>query len=157
MISLNTVKYYCKDYTKIENYGLAITDDSQTWDCHHRNERFYSKSELIDLGLYYDCPPCELIFLTVKEHKALFHRGQQGHKLSEEHKKALSEYHTVRKASDETKDKMKKSHAMTKGSELAKQHSERMKGHRCSEETRRKMSEAAKKRKRKTDGTFDTQ
>jgi len=67
----------------------------------------------------------------------------------------LSEIAKNRKYSDETKAKMRKSHAMTKGSELAKQQSERMKGHKCSEITRRKMSEAAKKRNRKSDGTFE--
>ena len=73
---ISNLKCFCKDYTKIENYDDAISDTTQTWHCHHRNERFYTKQELIDLGLYYDCPPCELIFLKPKDHYAEHHKGR---------------------------------------------------------------------------------
>lgn len=59
---------FCTKPELIENYDKAIADTTQTWICHHRNEQYYTAKELKDLGLYYDCPPCELIFLTQKEH-----------------------------------------------------------------------------------------
>lgn len=73
---ISNLKHICKDYTKIENYEEAINDKTQVWHCHHRNERFYTEQELIDLGLYYDCPPCELIFLKPKDHYAEYHKGR---------------------------------------------------------------------------------
>lgn len=68
MISISKVKRYCKDYTNIENYDKAVNDESQMWECHHRNEQYYTRQDLKKMGLYYDCPPCELIFLTESEH-----------------------------------------------------------------------------------------
>lgn len=64
---------YCTKPELIENYNLAIADKTQVWDCHHRNERFYAQDELISLGLYCNCPPCELIFLTPREHCSTYH------------------------------------------------------------------------------------
>lgn len=91
MICERSVKTFCKDFTKIENYEEAINDSAQIWHCHHRNEKFYTKQELIDLGLYYDCPPSELIFLTRKNHFKEFHKGRCGRTLSEETKEKISE------------------------------------------------------------------
>ena len=62
MISEEKVKRYCADFTQIENYDVAISDNSEIWDCHHRLEThnsdgvkrsvFLSKSELKALGVY---------------------------------------------------------------------------------------------------------
>ena len=72
MINLKDVKKYCKDYTKIENYELAMADSSQTWECHHKLEigqdYLNTCEELKMMNLYYNRPAEELIFLTVKEH-----------------------------------------------------------------------------------------
>ena len=76
MICIETVKRYCTDYTKIENYELAQSDTTQMWECHHRNESHYTRNELKDLGLYYDCPHCELIFVTKEEHYKQPHNGE---------------------------------------------------------------------------------
>lgn len=109
MICKKTVKSYCKgDITKIENYDLAIADKTQTWDCHHHNERFYTKKELKNLGLYYKCPPCELIFLTVEEHGKQYHKGRQQ---SKEHRSKISNAlkgnkNQEKKHSEETKKKI---------------------------------------------------
>lgn len=72
---------FCKeDIRLIENYDMAINDNSQTWECHHRDEiRFLpsgmvvirSKKELIENNRYYNCPANELIFLTKSEHSRL--------------------------------------------------------------------------------------
>ena len=70
MISIMS-KYLCKeDISLIENYESAINDNTQVWDCHHRNEITMNKTkdELKELHLYYDRPASELIFLTRSEH-----------------------------------------------------------------------------------------
>ena len=78
MICEETVKVFCnEDITKIENYDKAIADTTKTWQCHHRLEIMpFSKKEISvkkmeELGLYYNRPANELIFLTETEHKAL--------------------------------------------------------------------------------------
>ena len=77
-------KKYCTDITKVENYDkLYNTDD--IYDCHHRLETHNSdgekrlvqltSKELKALGMYYNRPPEELIFLTHSEHTALHMAG----------------------------------------------------------------------------------
>lgn len=61
-------KGFCARPELIENYDKAIADTTQVWDCHHRMEEHFSQKELIALGLYYNRPPEELIFLTEEEH-----------------------------------------------------------------------------------------
>ena len=112
---------YCKNPELIENYDLAVADKEQTWICHHRNERFYSSKELIELGLYYNCPPCELIFVTKKEHEKLYHKGKKvdtsvktkgrkgswnGKKHTNEQKEKISKSLKGHKSSFETKQKI---------------------------------------------------
>ena len=81
-------KQYCKEPEKIENYEKAKADNFKGWHCHHRLETHNSDGErrLVDinhkelkaLGMYYNRPPEELIFLTIKEHNA-FNKGKQGY------------------------------------------------------------------------------
>ena len=116
---------YCRHPELIENYSKAIADNSEIWACHHRLETHNSNGErrlvdilgpeLIALGLYYDRPPEELIFLTQTEHMRLHRIGKPG---------AMKDKHH----SDETKRKMSESH----------------KGKPKSEEHKRKLSEAHK-------------
>ena len=71
-------KYCCEDISVIENYNNAITDKTQSWDCHHRLETHNSDGELRlesltveelkALNMYYNRPASELIFLTSSEH-----------------------------------------------------------------------------------------
>ena len=92
----------------IENYDKAIADNTQTWQCHHRLETHnsdgerrlvdISSSELIALGMYFDRPPEELIFLTSAEHVSLHKKGKYASeetrkRLSEAHKRQMSEAH----------------------------------------------------------------
>lgn len=128
---------YCKDISLIENYELAINDESQTWHCHHRLETHFSdgtlrpanarlsRDELIALDMYYIRPPEELIFLTNSEHMSLHANGR-----------ALSE-ETRRKQSESMKGRILTEEAKRKISEVRK-------GKHHSEETRRKLSEARK-------------
>ena len=72
---------YCKDYTNIENYQKAKADNFKGWECHHRLETHtsdgerrevdISRKELIALGMYYNRPAEELIFLRKGEHTSL--------------------------------------------------------------------------------------
>ena len=113
---------FCRTPELIENYDKAIADTTQTWQCHHRLETHnsdgerrlvdISSAELIALGMYYDRPPEELIFMTELEHKRLHNvgkrmigKGMKGKHHSEEWKRKMKG-HTV---SEETKKKMRQS------------------------------------------------
>lgn len=152
MICEQTVKKFCEgDFTKIENYNKAIVD-STTWDCHHRLETHNSdgerrlvdltSKELIALGMYYDRPPEELIFMTSLDHHRLHRTGKH---LSEETRRKLSEVNKGKKRSEEAR---KKASEALKGRKLSEEDkrkkSKTLKGHPVSEETRKRMSEAQK-------------
>ena len=74
-------RYCCGDISQIENYNDAINDKNKIWDCHHRLETHDSDGkrrmidlkveELIALGVYYERPSNELIFLTKSEHHSI--------------------------------------------------------------------------------------
>ena len=95
-------KCFCTNPKQIENYARAISDDKHMWDCHHRLETRFSdgtlrpknaqisKEELIELGMYYNRPAEELIFLTRSEHLKE-HQSNKGTKWTEEQKKKHSE------------------------------------------------------------------
>lgn len=126
---------YCRHLELIENYDKAIADTTQTWQCHHRLETHnsdgerrlvdISKEELIALGMYYDRPPEELIFLTSAEHMNLHHKGM---KHSEETRRKMSVAQSHKKLSEDHKVKISKT----------------MKGHKVSSETKVKMAAARK-------------
>lgn len=139
MICYETVKKYCKDFTKIENYEKAV-ENPEMWDCHHRLETHNSDGEkrlvdlsvkeLIALDMYYDRSPEELIFLTKTEH----------HKLHTEGKCPLEE--TKKKISETLKGRCHLEEHKRKNSEAHK-------GRSHSEEHKRKISEACKHPKKK--------
>ena len=120
---------FCKDYKNIENYQKAKADNFKGWDCHHRLETHNSDgerrqiditvAELKALGMYYNRPANELIFLRKSEHTAL-------RKVSSGTRKKLSD---IRKnISEETRKKLSMAN----------------KGHPVSEETRNKIGTANK-------------
>lgn len=116
MICESTVKNYCRDsLDKIENYEKAINDKENVWDCHHKleltinDEPAHTIKELIRLGMYYNRPYFELIFLKKDEHRRLHRKGK---KLSESAKMKVSEFQKSRvhqKVSEETKKRMRES------------------------------------------------
>lgn len=80
--SLFTIYKLCKDnITEIEGFYEAVSDRSESYDCHHRLEThdefgnlrntLISSVELIEQDLYYNRPASELIFLRKSEHSAL--------------------------------------------------------------------------------------
>ena len=136
---------FCRTPELIENYEKAVNDTTQTWECHHRLETHnsdgerrlvdISKAELIALGMYYDRPPEELIFLTSVEHKSLHKKGKPK---SEETRKRMSE------AKKGHSGALKGKKIGPRSEETKKKISETMKGKHLSEETKRRMSEARK-------------
>ena len=124
-------KQYCKEPEKIENYEKAKKDGFVGWECHHRLETHtpdgkrrdvdITQRELKALRMYYNRPPEELIFLTIKEHNAF----KKGKKRSDETRRKLSEAKKGEKNPNYGKP------AWNKGKHL-------------SEETKKKMSEAHK-------------
>lgn len=130
-MNLKYYKLYCKNCENIENFEKAKKDNFKGWNCHHRLETHNSdgerrpvditQKELKALGMYYNRPANELIFLTVSEHRKL-------HKVSEEHKKKIREALKGHTASAEARNKM----------------SEAAKGKKLSEETKKKIGAAKK-------------
>ena len=137
MIDEKIARKYCKeDLSKIKNYDKAIADKTQTWDCHHMTETWWncSKKDLIDNECYYHRKACELIFLTRAEHRRLHMKGK--HRSDE----------TRRKISEALKGENHPMHGKHFSEEHRRKISEAHKGLTHSEETRRKMSDAAKRR-----------
>lgn len=187
MISKN-IKYFCKDYTKIENYDKAINDETQVWVCHHRLETCKYKDRnrkewirrdenipmrvLKFLGLYYDRPPEELIFMTNDEHTT---HHLIGHEVSEETREKLRKFNLGKKHTEETKRKLsemfkgvkkpprteewkRKQSLARKGKPNLKNRGRKgytpwNKGIPCSEEAKRKNSEAHKGKRWYNNGT----
>ena len=82
MISERSAKRFCsEDMSLIENYHQAIADQTRTWDIHHRREcdangrTLFTHKQLIEMGIYFNRPASELIFVTRSMHKKL-HREQ---------------------------------------------------------------------------------
>lgn len=109
------IKCVCKDdISKIENYEQAINDKTQTWVCHHRleltleGEYAHSADELDRLGMYYNRPYFELIFLTPKEHYDLHKNAYNKPKrvLSEEQKQRIRTSHLGKHLTKEHKAKI---------------------------------------------------
>ena len=179
-------KIYCKEPEKIENYEKAKADDFKGWEVHHRLETHNSDGErrLVDisykelkaLGMYYNRPASELIFLTKSEHNTLHRIGRYtgennpmyGKKLSEETKKKLSEAakgnknmlgkkhseETRKKIGAAAKGKPKSEETKKKMREAKKGENNAMYGKHHTDEARRKMSEKAKGKNFWTKGTF---
>ena len=161
MINFRQTKKYCKeDISKIKNYDKAIADTTQTWVCHHRTEIWWNctAQDLIDNECYYHRKACELIFLTQAEHIRLHNQGKHH---SDETRRKMSEslkgeknpfygkHHseeTRRKMSEAKKGKNTWNKGMTASIATRRKLSESHKGKKLSEEHRKKIADAAKKR-----------
>ena len=133
-------KQYCKDYENIENYQKAKKDNFKGWECHHRLETHTSDgkrrevditaAKLKALGMYYNRPAEELIFLTTREHNAF----KKGKKLSDECKKKIGA------ALKENKNAL----GCKRSEETRKKNAEAHKGKHHTEETKKKLREVRK-------------
>ena len=157
MINLKYANSYCKDdISKIENYDLAVSDNAK-WVCHHRLEitidgKFaHTKLDMIRMNMYYQRPHFELIFLKESDHRKLHNQS-----MSDEHRQRIIESNKQRTVSEETKRKIAASHT---GKTLSEEHrrkisecqtgKQKKRGYKLSEETRKKMSLAHAGQKRK--------
>lgn len=123
MINESRARKFCKeDISKIKNYDKAIADKTQTWDCHHMTETWWNctAKDLIENECYYNRKACELIFLTHAEHMSLHNKSRTGEK-----NPLFGKHH-----SEETRRKM----------------SIALKGRSFTEEWRKNISEAARRR-----------
>ena len=75
MINKKNAKRFCsEDVSLIENYREAISDQTRTWDIHHRREcdengrTLFTHKQLKEMNLYYKRPASELIFVTRSMH-----------------------------------------------------------------------------------------
>lgn len=98
------LRKYSQEFQKIENYEEAVKS-TELYDLHHRKGietledgtvMIRSMKELQDLGLYWNRPPEELIFIRYSEHISMHQKVRTGKKNSMYGKKH----------SDETKAKM---------------------------------------------------
>ena len=152
-------KQYCKEPENIENYEKAKADNFKGWECHHRLETHNSDGkrrevditmeELKALGMYYNRPAEELIFLKRSEHNAIRKVSAETRNKIREAKKG-NKYHLGKRHSEEAKKKMREAH---KGKHLSEEHKKKigeahkgeknpMYGKRHSDEARRKIRKA---------------
>ena len=114
---MSQVMYREEEQHLIENYELAKADDFKGWVLHHRLEfdlegkEVHTPESLIRLGMYYNRPYFELIYLTRSEHNRLHRIGKHA---SNETKNKLSESHKGKPSwnkgisqTQETKDKIR--------------------------------------------------
>lgn len=138
---------YCMAPELIENYDLAIADKKKVWICHHRKEEFYTAEELIEMNMYFNVPPEDLVFCrNAKEHYKYPHKGfeiisesRKGKPRSEETKKKISETSKGKPLYEERKRKI----------------SEAKKDKHHSEEHKRKIAESRKGKKWFTNGIIN--
>lgn len=141
MISMNNVNKYCNDIENIEGYDKAVMSE-EMYDCHHilethtsdgeRRKVDLSKEELIVLGMYYNRPANELVFMNHTEHTKLHKTGKH---LSEEQKRKIGKSNSIA-----NKGKPSNRRGIHLSEEQKRYLSEINKGKRHSEETKLKMS-----------------
>ena len=108
--------HYCSDIENVENYEYAKKDNFKSWDCHHRLETHnsdgvrrlvdISAAELKALGMYYNRPAEELIFLTEIEHRSLHMNSENNPMRNADTRKKASESHKGKHHSSDTKRKI---------------------------------------------------
>lgn len=75
----NALVYCCEKPEYIENYQQAKEDKTTLYVIHHRLEilssgHIISKQQLINMGLYYNRPAAELIYMKIGDHAALHNK-----------------------------------------------------------------------------------
>ena len=145
---MSKYKRYCKNIENVENYKKALADNFVGWCLHHRLETWTSDgerrlanisvAELKSLGMYYNRPAEELLFMRVEDHISLHQKGKQG--------EFKGRHHSVK-----TKKRLSKARrGMTFSKEWRERMSEAHKGKHFSKETKKKMSDAKKAARDKT-------
>ena len=161
---------FCKSPENIENYEKAKAGNFKGWDCHHRLETHNSDGkrrdvdisveELISIGMYFDRPAYELIFLPSSEHISLHKKGKtyfKGKHHTEEAKKKISEAQKGENNSMHGKSPWNKGKKMSeeycrKNSESHKGKPSPNKGKHLSAEIKKKISDTLKGKPNATKG-----
>ena len=161
---------FCKEPEKIENYEKAKKDNFKCWECHHRLETHtpdgkrrdvdISVEELISIGMYFDRPAYELVFLPSSEHISLHKKGKtyfKGKHHTEEAKKKISEAQKGENNSMHGKSPWNKGKKMSeeycrKNSESHKGKPSPNKGKHLSAEIKKKISDTLKGKPNATKG-----
>lgn len=143
-------KKYCKDpIEKIPGYKEAMESD-EVYVIHHileltmDGDRANTVEDLIRMGMYYDRPYFELLFLPTREHSRLHNKGKNNFSFRTKDKEAARKKQSLsltghrgwnrgKTWSNETKEKMRQSH----------------KGLKHSPESRMKIAELNRKRRDK--------
>ena len=161
---------FCKSPENIENYEKAKADNFKGWDCHHRLETHNSDGkrrdvdisveELISIGMYFDRPAYELVFLPSSEHISLHKKGKtyfKGKHHTEEAKNKISEAQKGENNSMHGKSPWNKGKKMSeeycrKNSESHKGKPSPNKGKHLSAEIKKKISDTLKGKPNATKG-----
>ena len=161
---------FCKSPENIENYEKAKADNFKGWDCHHRLETHNSDGkrrdvdisveELISIGMYFDRPAYELVFLPSSEHISLHKKGKtyfNGKHHTEETKKKIGEAQKGENNSMHGKSPWNKGKKMSeeycrKNSESHKGKPSPNKGKHLSAEIKKKISDTLKGKPNATKG-----
>lgn len=69
----SSISTFCnKPIRFIENYDEALRDKKNIYIIHHKleccSDIYHTPKELKEMGLYYERPPEELIFMTISDH-----------------------------------------------------------------------------------------
>lgn len=121
------------DLSNIENYDKAIADKSITWVIHHRLETHnsdgevrlvsISRDELKALGMYYNRPADELIFLTSTDHTKLHNKyllfseeTRRNMSIAQKARKGKKQYMQTEEYKRKVSEAKKKAHIVTRGS-----------------------------------------
>lgn len=112
MFSIKQAKRYCKNYKFIKNYECAVNSDEKYVIHHLKEDVGFTKKQLIEMGLYYNRPYQELVFLKNSEH-IRHHRIGKKHtedsrKKMSESKKGCAAWNKGCHHSQETKEKIRK-------------------------------------------------
>lgn len=154
---------FCNELEKIENFEKAKAENFKGWNIHHKLETHNSEGkkrrvditpeELKALGMYFERPAEELIYLTIAEHTRIHHKGKarteerknkisntlKGHSVSEQTRNKISQKLKGRPLSEETKIKISLS---TKGGNKTSF----KKGHKNSKQAIEKQKATSKKK-----------
>lgn len=69
------MRYCCEPIENINGYKEAVASPIK-YDCHHVNEINHTVQELKDMGMYYNRPASELVFMTHSDHMRM-HRDRR--------------------------------------------------------------------------------
>lgn len=148
----NAKKFCCEDISLIENYEEAKNDTTHRWVTHHRLETHtsdgerrsvdLSREELKALGMYYNRPASELIFMKNSDHSKL----NEGKHRTEEAKRKMAEAKKGKYTGEDSPNygKHHSEEAKRKMSEAKKGKPSPNKGKKMSEAQKKKLSEAHK-------------